>query len=242
MFKEDLLLLTRQNIGNWNQELKNTPAADVIQYFAEKFGDNIVFSSSLSAEDQVITEMIASLKSNIQIFTLDTGRLFQETYDLIQKTQSRYKLPIRVMFPDARRVEKMVAEKGINLFYESVENRKACCQVRKIEPLRRALKGMHAWITGIRQEQSSTRESNQLVEWDSNHNLIKINPLLLWTEKQIWDYIGKKDIPYNKLHDKGYKSIGCLPCTRAVASGEDSRSGRWWWEAGGHKECGLHKP
>jgi phosphoadenosine phosphosulfate reductase len=147
---------------------------------------------------------------------------------------------MEVFFPDYRQVEEMVREKGMNLFYESVENRKLCCHIRKIEPLKRALRDMDAWITGIRKDQTINRFTTQMVEWDETHNLVKINPLYRWTEKMVWDYIHDNNIPYNELHDQGFPSIGCQPCTRAVAPGEDSRAGRWWWEDQGHKECGLH--
>ncbi len=241
MFKEDLLLLTRQNIQQWNDKLTETSAPEVIKFFIDKFMDKICFASSMGAEDQVITEMITAINPSTNIFTLDTGRLFQETYNLIQKTNSRYGIRIDIKFPHAKQVENMVKEKGINLFYDSIANRKLCCHTRKIEPLNRALEGMTAWISGIRREQSTSRQNDQLVVWDNVNKLIKVNPLINWTEDQVWTYIKEKNIPYNKLHDKGYKSIGCLPCTRAVKADEDPRSGRWWWEAGGHKECGLHK-
>jgi phosphoadenosine phosphosulfate reductase len=194
----------------------------------------------MGAEDQVLTHMLMSFNPQFRIFTLDTGRLFPETLNLIQKTRERYNNSIEVIFPDYRLVQKMVREKGINLFYESVENRKLCCQIRKLEPLKRALSGMNAWITGIRKDQTINRFSTQVVEWDESNGLVKINPLYRWSEKMIWDYIHKNQVPYNELHDKNFPSIGCQPCTRAIAPGEDSRAGRWWWEDQGHKECGLH--
>ena len=195
----------------------------------------------MGAEDQVITEMIASIDRKTRIFTLDTGRLFSETYDLIDLTNKRYGINIEIYFPDASRVENMVKSKGINLFYESVENRKLCCHIRKIEPLKRALKGLDVWISGLRKEQSVTRNLLSVIEWDTLHNLIKVNPILNWTTDQVWDYIREKKIPYNPLHDRGYPSIGCLPCTRAIQPGESIRSGRWWWENPEMKECGLHE-
>jgi phosphoadenosine phosphosulfate reductase len=180
------------------------------------------------------------IDKNTKIFTLDTGRLFPESCQLIEKTNQTYNISIDIYFPDAAGVEKMVKEKGINLFYQSVENRKLCCHIRKIEPSKRALKGMEVWITGIRKDQTLSRFYNRYVEWDEANHIIKINPLLTWTEKQVWDYIKSFHVPYNELHDKGFPSIGCMPCTRAVITGEDARSGRWWWEDAGHKECGLH--
>jgi len=225
----------------YNDKLSGKTPQEVLSYFLKDFNGQVTFSTGLGAEDQVITKMIADIDPSATIFTLDTGRLFQETYDLLDLTRKKYKINIDVYFPDPKQVEDMVNEKGINLFYESIENRKFCCHIRKIEPLIRALKGMDAWICGLRREQSAGRQDSQVVEWDDQHNLLKVNPLIDWTDNQVWDYIKQHNIPYNKLHNQGYPSIGCLPCTRAVEPGEDSRSGRWWWEMDGHKECGLHQ-
>jgi phosphoadenosine phosphosulfate reductase len=177
----------------------------------------------------------------IDIFTLDTGRMFQESYDVLERTIARYKKNIEVIFPDKKEVEDLVNAKGINLFYQSIENRKACCQIRKTNPLQRKLANYDAWIVGLRREQSITRSDLQIIEWDEMHSMIKINPLYNWTEKEVWERIKSKQIPYNKLHDQGFPSIGCAPCTRAIEKGEDVRSGRWWWELPEQKECGLHK-
>jgi phosphoadenosine phosphosulfate reductase len=212
----------------------------IIQLFLEKFGDKIAFSSSLGAEDQVITDMISKIDKSAKIFTLDTGRVFPETYDLIDRTSRRYQMPIQIYFPDAKQVEEMVNEKGINLFFESIENRKLCCHIRKIEPLKRAFKGLDVWICGLRRDQSVTRSDVQVVEWDEANGLIKLNPIVDWTEKQVWDYIKENKVPYNRLHDQGFPSVGCQPCTRAITEGEDTRAGRWWWENPETKECGLH--
>ena len=195
----------------------------------------------LEQKDQVLTEMVSKIDKNCRIFTLDTGRLFPETYNLINDTNKKYNLAIEVFFPDNQKVEKMVKEKGINLFYESIENRKECCAVRKLEPLKRAFNGLDVWICGLRKDQSVTRFYSKMVEWDEVNNLIKINPLINWTEQQVWNYIEKNNIPYNPLHKKGFPSIGCQPCTRAIEKGEDVRAGRWWWELPDQKECGLHK-
>ena len=230
-----------KQIENLNKEFQNSSPQEVISFFLSNYPDKIAFATSLGIEDQVITEMIVSTNKSIKIFTLDTGRLFQETYDLIQKTNSRYKINIEIYFPDTKQVEEMVKEKGINLFYESIENRELCCHVRKIESLKRVINKFDVWITGLRKEQSEIRANDKLIEWDKVNRLIKVNPLIKWTEKDVWNYIKEKNIPYNLLHNKGFKSIGCAPCTRAVEYGEDSRSGRWWWENDGHKECGLHK-
>lgn len=199
-------------------------------------------ASSLGVEDMVLTDLICKHAPGIEIFTLDTGRLPEETYALMQTLRQRYGLAIRTYAPDTQAVEDFVRTQGPNAFYESVELRKACCHIRKVEPLRRALSGKRAWITGIRHQQSLTRSDIPLSEWDSENNLQKFNPLIEWTFKEIWDYVRSFDVPYNALHDKGYPSIGCAPCTRAITVGEDIRSGRWWWEnedATG-KECGLH--
>ena len=230
-----------KQIENLNKKFQDSTPQEVISFFLSNYPDEIAFATSLGIEDQVITEMIVSINKSIKIFTLDTGRLFQETYDLIQKTNSRYKINIEIYFPDTKQVEEMVKEKGINLFYESIENRKLCCHVRKIESLKRVLNKFDFWITGLRKEQSEIRANDKLIEWDKVNGLIKINPLIKWTEKDVWNYIKEKNIPYNSLHNKGFKSIGCLPCTRAVEDSENSRSGRWWWENEEHKECGLHK-
>ncbi|MCD4790484.1 MAG: phosphoadenylyl-sulfate reductase [Bacteroidales bacterium] len=228
-------------IKKLNNQFENKSAKEVLEYFLDKYKNRIALSSSLSAEDQAITEMIARIDKTAGIFTLDTGRMFPEIYDLIQKTNSRYKINIKVYFPDARQVEKMVNQKGINLFYESTENRELCCRIRKTEPLNKALKGLSVWITGMRREQSMTRREKNLIEWDDQNNLIKLNPLYNWSEQQVWDYIEENNIPYNKLHKEGFPSIGCQPCTRAVKPGEDIRAGRWWWEMPEYKECGLHQ-
>jgi len=227
-------------VSAWAERFSNAPAGEVLAFFNLEFGDRICLSSSMGAEDQVLTHMLVNISPHFRMFTLDTGRLFPETLNLIHETRNRYSLNLEVYFPDYRGVEKMVREKGINLFYESVENRKQCCHVRKVEPLKRALQGMQAWITGIRKDQTLNRFNTRVVEWDDTYNLVKINPLYRWTEKMVWDYIRENGIPYNELHDRGFSSIGCQPCTRAVNPGEDSRSGRWWWEDQGHRECGLH--
>lgn len=229
-----------ETIEKLNNQLKDKDTIEVIKYFSETFGKKAAFSTSLSIEDQVITHMLFSINSKVKIFTLDTGRLPNETYSLIEKTREQYNIKIHIYFPNYRSVEKMVRARGINLFYNSIEDRKRCCYVRKIEPLKRALKNIEVWITGLRREQSITRQNIELIEYDSNYKLIKVNPLYNWTEAQVWDYIKKNNIPYNSLYDKNYLSIGCAPCTRAVQPGEDVRAGRWWWENPNTKECGLH--
>lgn len=206
---------------------------------SEMFPGRAKFSSSLGQEDQVLTDMIARNHLPISIFTIDTGRLFNEIYDLIDRTESLYKVKIDIHFPQSAEVENMVNKKGINLFYESVENRITCCGVRKVEPLNRALEGADIWITGLRSTQTAHRNDLPVIEWLPEKNLYKYNPLLKWTYEEVIEYLDKYSVPYNSLHDNGYISIGCAPCTRAISPGEDPRAGRWWWEAS-HKECGLH--
>ncbi len=234
--------MDKKKIEELNQELQNYSAEDILRYCVEKLNAKICFATSLGAEDQVISSMIYEEKlEQIDIFTLDTGRMFQESYDVLERTIARYKKSIEVVFPDKKEVEDLVNAKGINLFYQSIENRKACCQIRKTNPLQRKLANYDAWIVGLRREQSITRSDLQIIEWDEMHSMIKINPLYNWTEKEVWERIKSKQIPYNKLHDQGFPSIGCAPCTRAIEKGEDVRSGRWWWELPEQKECGLHK-
>lgn len=221
------------------QRLNGLSASEGLALMADLFPGKVVFSTSLGQEDQVITELIASHQLPIHIFSLDTGRLFPETLELLGRTESKYKTRIQVYYPERESVEKLVADNGINGFYNSVENRKSCCFVRKVEPLKRALAGNEVWVTGLRAEQSANRGGMKRVEWDEGNQILKYNPLLDWTYDQMLDYIKEKGIPYNPLHDKGFISIGCAPCTRAILPGEDARAGRWWWEDS-KKECGLH--
>jgi phosphoadenosine phosphosulfate reductase len=230
----------KQKLTELNKRFKDARPEEVLDFVLNEHKCKAAFSTSLGAEDQVVTHMMVEADDCAKIFTLDTGRQFYEIYDTLDKTNARYGISIDVVFPDAREVEKMVKEKGINLFYESVENRKECCNIRKLKPLKRALKDYDVWITGIRRDQSVTREDMQLFEWDDELNLVKVNPLINWSEKDVWDFIRKNKVPYNILHDKGYPSIGCAPCTRAVEKGENPRNGRWWWENPETKECGLH--
>ncbi|ANH82792.1 phosphoadenosine phosphosulfate reductase [Niabella ginsenosidivorans] len=221
------------------QEIENASLPDALKLVAEQYPDETVFSTSLGQEDQVLTEVIATHKLPVKIFTLDTGRLFYEHYELLERTNARYKTNIQVYFPEAADVEAYVAAKGINGFYESVENRKECCFIRKVKPLNRALEGAKVWITGLRSEQSENRKDMKMIEWDDDRKLYKFNPLIHWSYDEMTGYIQQKNIPYNPLHDKGFISIGCAPCTRAIEPGENPRAGRWWWEIS-HKECGLH--
>jgi phosphoadenosine phosphosulfate reductase len=213
---------------------------ELLRYVLKRFGDKIAFASSFGAEDQVLTDMLCKVSSSAKIFTLDTGRLHEATYKLAEATRKKYNIGIKVLFPDYQQVEKVVAKHGFNLFYDSIENRKLCCQVRKTGPLKRELSTLNAWICGLRKEQSPTRCDINTVEWDKAFGLIKVCPLINWSEKDVWEYIRANNVPYNELHDGGFPSIGCEPCTRAICAGEDVRAGRWWWELPEHKECGLH--
>jgi phosphoadenosine phosphosulfate reductase len=213
---------------------------ETLAFLANEYKNKVVFSTSFGQEDQVITALIATNNLPITIFTLDTGRLFQETYDVFDQTLRKYKIDIKTYFPEAFAVEELLNKKGPNSFYESVQNRKECCFIRKVAPLTRALKGNAIWITGLRAEQSENRNDLNLFEYDANFAIIKFNPLLKWNLKEVEDYLETNNVPQNTLHKKGFVSIGCAPCTRAIEEGEDIRAGRWWWESS-HKECGLHQ-
>jgi len=201
---------------------------------------NVCYANSLGSESVVLTDLIWESVPEIEIFSIDTGRLYPETYDLIERLQQRYGRSLRIYYPDASAVESWVGEHGINGFREGLEQRRGCCGIRKVEPFRRAVSGRGAWVTGIRRGQSASRALSAAVEWDTEYGLHKVSPLLDWSETEIWDYIRKKRLPYNTLHDSGFPSIGCAPCTRAVQHGEDARAGRWWWERADSRECGLH--
>lgn len=232
-------MYTQEEIDNVNAKLK-TPT-DALKWAYETFGDKIAKASSFGAEDSVVTDMIIKINPKARFFTLDTGRLNQETYDVMDTISKKYKIKFEVLFPDRDAVEEMVREKGINLFYESVENRKLCCEIRKVRPLNRILSSLDAWVTGLRRDQNENRSKSSMVEIDHLHGgIIKINPIIDWSWENVMSYIKDHELPYNKLLDKNYPSIGCEPCTRPVKPGEDLRAGRWWWESDTHKECGLH--
>jgi len=222
------------------QETAGLNPVEALTQLSDIFHGEIVFSTSFGWEDQVITHMIFANNLPIKVFTLETGRLFPETYYVWNRTMEIYGKPIHAYYPKTELVEQMVSTKGPSSFYESVENRKECCGIRKIEPLKRALAGNKCWITGIRAEQSVSRQFMDNVEWDEQNNLVKFHPIYGWTLDEVKEYIKKYNIPYNTLHDRGFPSIGCAPCTRAVQPGEDFRAGRWWWEDQSKKECGLH--
>ena len=222
------------------EQIKDMEPIGAIAYLAELFPGQITFSTSFGWEDQVITDMIFANDLPVKVFTLETGRLFPETYYVWNRTLEIYQKPIHAYHPDATALEELVLKKGPNSFYESVENRKTCCNIRKIVPLKRALAGNKCWVTGIRAEQSLNRTDMANLEWDEQNQLIKFHPIFFWSLDEVKAYIRKNNIVYNTLHDKGFPSIGCAPCTRAVQEGEDFRAGRWWWEDQSKKECGLH--
>ena len=221
-------------------KLTGLTAGEILEFAIARFPGKVIFSSSFGLEDQVISHLIGSANLPIDVFSLDTGRLFPEVYSLMERTREKYHPNLKVYFPDAQSVEELVNSKGAFSFYESVENRKECCRIRKVEPLKRALKGYDCWITGIRAEQSDGRSEMSMVEWDEGNSILKFHPLLNWTFEEVKEFIRANHVPYNKLHDQGFVSIGCAPCTRAIKAGEDFRAGRWWWEDQSKKECGLH--
>ncbi len=229
-----------KEIAQWQELLSSAAPAEILRWAYRQFGTRVVFATALGLEDQVITHFLAQNSPTIRIVTLDTGRLFPETHELIEKTEGRYNLKIEAFFPETKEVESMVRQHGINLFYKSIELRQLCCRLRKIHPLQRALEGMEAWICGLRRQQSMTRREVPPIEWDEANGLVKINPVWNWGESQLWAVVKGNQVPYSPLHDQGFVSIGCACCTRAVNPGEDPRAGRWWWEQTQHKECGLH--
>jgi phosphoadenosine phosphosulfate reductase len=220
-------------------QLEGLNLVDSLRLVAGAYPEGVVFSSSFGQEDQVISDAIWKNDLAISIFTLDTGRLFQDTYELMDITKAKYKKKFKTYFPDQEAVENLVQEKGFNSFYESVENRKECCAIRKIQPLKKALAGAKVWITGLRSEQSDNRSGMEIWEWDESNQVFKFNPLIHWTIEEVLEYLKENRVPQNRLHAKGFISIGCQPCTRAIEPGEHPRAGRWWWEES-KKECGLH--
>jgi len=229
-------LVTAQKLS---EQFKGKPIPEVLAALAQNY-TNIVFSTSFGQEDQVLTDIIFKNNLAVEVFTLDTGRLFNETYETFDRTIKRYKKEIKTYFPDKIKTEELLTKKGPFSFYDSVDNRKECCHIRKVEPLQRALKGKDIWITGLRSAQSAGRENLPLFQWDETYRLLKYNPLTDWSLEKVVEYLNQNNVPYNPLHDKGFVSIGCAPCTRAIEPGEDIRAGRWWWEDS-KKECGLHE-
>jgi len=230
------------SLAKSSKDFEDLTTVDIVTWALERFNPRIGLACSFQAEECVLIDLMHRVRgADFRLFTMDTGRLNQETYDCMDVIRERYGVQVEVFFPEATGVEKMVREHGLNLFYNSVELRKLCCAVRKVEPLNRALKDLDAWMTGLRREQAVTRVDIRKVELDKDHgDIVKINPLVDWSYDDVWDYIRKNNVPYNRLHKQGYPSIGCAPCTRAVRPGEDFRAGRWWWENPNTKECGLH--
>ncbi|MEM3164840.1 MAG: phosphoadenylyl-sulfate reductase [Halobacteria archaeon] len=228
-------------VADLNRKLERASPQEVLRWALDNLHPRVALASSFGAEDVVLIDMMVKLRPDARVFTLDTGRLPQETYDVMDAVREKYNLSVEVFYPKTDAVEAMVNEHGLNLFYRSVELRKMCCGVRKVEPLNRALSGLDGWITGLRREQADTRGAVAKAELDAGHgNILKFNPLADWTSDQVWAYIKRHSVPYNVLHDRGYPSLGCAPCTRAVKPGEHPRAGRWWWEEEAKKECGLH--
>lgn len=233
---------TPQEVEELNARLETASPEVLIAWALDEFQTRIALSSSFGAEDVALIDILWRVNPRARVFTLDTLRLHAETYGLMDRIHQRYGLEIEILYPDLRAVDAMVKERGYNCFYLSVENRKLCCGIRKVEPLERGLAGLDAWITGLRRDQATTRTDIQKIEIDDAHGgMLKLNPLADWSSEQVWDYIRAHDVPYNPLHDHGFPSIGCAPCTRAIAPGEDPRAGRWWWEMDeAAKECGIH--
>lgn len=235
------MFMGKENIEFLKISTEKKNIVEKLQFLAQEFKGRIAFSTSFGQEDQLITDVILKNNIDIDIFTLDTGRFFEETYNVWNHTNDFYKYKICAYFPDPKLVEELVSTKGPYSFYESVENRKECCNIRKVQPLTRALQDVDLWITGLRAEQSQARAELQFFEYDEGFKTIKFNPLKDYNLNDILNYLTKNNVPYNKLHDQGFISIGCAPCTRAIKQGEDIRAGRWWWEDKSKKECGLHE-
>ena len=242
MVREATRTDTAEDAERMNAELGQKSAEEIVRWAGETFGSAIKFANSFGAEDVALQHIIAGAAPQIRVFTLDTGRLNDETYEVMDATRFKYPdIPIEVMFPERDKVEALTREKGFFSFRESVELRKECCGIRKVQPLKRALADATAWMTGLRKDQSVTRTDTPAIEWDEGNAMLKVNPLIEWSNDDVWAYIKENKVPYNRLHDKSYPSIGCAPCTRAIKPGEDIRAGRWWWENPEYKECGLHE-
>lgn len=234
-------VFTQIDMNNLNAQFEALPPQALLKWAVEQFGDRMALACSFGAEDVALVDMLVKVTPQPRIFVLDTGRLHQETYDVMERCRQRYHIEFEVYFPQTALVEQLLRTKGANSFYLSVENRKECCHIRKVEPLGRALQGLQAWITGLRRQQAVTRAGIPKIEVDEAHGgILKLNPLADWSKEQVWEYIRAHNVPYNALHDKGFPSIGCAPCTCAIQPGEDIRAGRWWWETPEQKECGLH--
>jgi thioredoxin-dependent adenylylsulfate APS reductase len=232
-----------QEVARWAQEVEPLPPEQVLAWAYEQFGERLAIVTSFQVEGMVVLDLVHRLRLPLRVITLDTGRLPEETYELIDRVRMRWGLDVEVVFPERPAVERLVRGRGLNLFLDSVENRLECCRVRKVEPFRRAVAGLTAWTSGVRREHSADRSTVRKVDLDlvnrPEGGLVKVNPLADWSESQVWTYVREHNVPYHSLYDRGYRSIGCAPCTRPTRPGEDERGGRWWWENGA-KECGLH--
>lgn len=238
---QHLVLLDDYEVGDLAVEFDDKPAEDMVAWGIEKFGDRLAVCSSLQAESIVLLDMAWRIDPKVRVFTVDTGRMPQETYELIDRVRDKYGIEFEIMFPDAVEIERMTTKHGVNLFYQNVAKRLLCCEVRKVEPLKRKLAELDAWVTGLRREHWPTRSNIRKIDVDHDHDgIAKLNPLADWIHDDVWDYIKQNDVPYHKLYDQGYTSISCACCTRATTKGEDPRAGRWWWEQGAPKECGMH--
>ncbi len=232
---------TPERVTELNEKFRSSSPQEILRFTLDELGDDVALASSFGIEDMTLIDMICKISPKARIFTLDTGRLHAETYTVMEQTRVKYDIQIHSYFPDREKIEKLERTKGFYSFRESIENRKECCGIRKVEPLNRALADLRGWITGLRREQSVTRADVDIFQIDEGHRgILKVNPLAYWTEQQTWDYVRENKVPYNRLHDIGFPSIGCEPCTRAVSPGEDIRAGRWWWESAETRECGLH--
>ncbi|MHA1438257.1 MAG: phosphoadenylyl-sulfate reductase [Promethearchaeota archaeon] len=238
--KKKKIIPLKNTLNELNQKYENENVINLLNWAIHTFKNEIILASSLGIEDQMLTDILSKLNPKIAVFFLDTGRIHQETYNLLEESMERYNINFKIFFPNTKKIQDFEQDFGPNPFYKSIKLRKKCCWIRKIEPLKRALKGYKAWITGLRREQSITRKHIKKIEWDENNNIFKINPLADWTIDQVWEYIKNNNVPYNRLYDQGFTSIGCLPCTRPIKFGEDIRAGRWWWEDPEKRECGLH--
>jgi len=235
------MAVSAQEIARLAAQLDSQSSEQVLGFALEKFHPRIALSNSLQTEDMVVLDIAWRIEPKVRVFTLDTGRLHQETYDMMDRVRDHYGVKLEVLFPDAAEVQAMVNAKGLNLFYESVENRHECCGLRKVKPLQKALAGLDAWVTGLRRDQWASRTNIQKIEIDAaNGGIIKFNPIADWTQELLDEYVKAHNVPRHALYSKGFTSIGCLPCTRATQPGENPRAGRWWWEQEGQKECGLH--
>ena len=230
-----------QPLGQLARTYENSPPQNVLHWALEKFGNQLALCTSFQVDGMAILDMAWRIDPKVRVFTIDTGRMPQETYELLDRVREHYQIEVEVYFPEAAHVERIIRQNGVNLFYRNVDLRLLCCHTRKVLPLRRVLKGLGAWVTGLRRDQAKSRGTTQKIEIDNEHGgLVKINPLADWTEAQVWDYVRAHDVPTHPFYRQGYTSIGCAPCTRPTKNGEDQRAGRWWWENGAVKECGMH--